>query len=136
MRVVFGTDERAEVSEAIKAELSALGHEVIVVAEGDPWPDVAQGVGRAVATGKADRGVVCCWTGTGVTMAANKLRGVRAALCVDAQTAAGARRWNDANVLGVSIRLTTPVVARELLQAFLDTEVAPGEEAQIAKLES
>ena len=136
MRVAFGTDERAEVTEAIKAELSALGHEVVVIAEGDAWPDVAKGVARAVAGGAADRGIVCCWTGTGVAMAANKVRGVRAALCVDAQTAAGARRWNDANVMAVSIRLTTPVVARELLQAFFETDVAPGEEAQIAKLEA
>ena len=67
-------------------------------------------------------GVVCCWTGTGVSIAANKVDGVRAALCVDAETARGARRWNDANVLAVSLRLTTPAVAEELLEAFTTTD--------------
>ena len=77
---------------------------------------------EAVASGRADRGVVCCYTGTGVAMAANKVRGVRAALCTDAATSAGARRWNDANVLAFGLRLTTVEVATEMIDTFLATD--------------
>jgi ribose 5-phosphate isomerase B len=134
VRIAFGTDEQTVVSEALKEELAARGHEVVVVGEGDPWPDVGRRVGEHVADGAVQRGVVCCWTGTGVSMAANKVSGVRAALCTDAETARGARRWNDANVLAVGLRLTSPEVARELVGAFLDTDADPGEAGEIAKL--
>ena len=134
MRIAFGTDERTEVTDAVKALLADRGHEVEVVGEGDPWPDVGRRVGEAVAGGAAERGVVCCWTGTGVSIAANKVDGVRAALCGDAETASGARRWNDANVLAFGLRLTTPTVAEELLDAFLTTDPDPGEADEIAKL--
>lgn len=134
MRIAFGTDERNDVTEAVKALLADRGHDVVVIAEGDPWPDVGRGVGEAVVTGEAERGVVCCWTGTGVSMAASKVPGARAALCGDAETARGARRWNDANVLALSLRLTTATVAEELLDAFLGTEAGEDEAAEIAKL--
>jgi ribose 5-phosphate isomerase B len=134
MRIAFGTDERTPVTDAVKALLAKRGHDVDVVGEGDPWPDVGRGVGEAVAGGTADRGVVCCWTGTGVAMAANKVAGARAALCGDTETARGARRWNDANVLALSLRLTTETVAEELLDAFLTTDPDPDERAEIGKL--
>lgn len=134
MRIAFGTDERAPLTDAITADLTEHGHEVVVVGNGEPWPDVGREVGEAVASGRADRGVVCCWTGTGVSMAANKVAGVRAALCTDAETARGARRWNDANVLALGLRLTSPELAREMLDAFLTTDADPGERAEIAKL--
>jgi ribose 5-phosphate isomerase B len=134
MRIAFGTDERTEVTDAVKALLAERGHEVTVVGEGDPWPDVGRRVGEAVAGGQVDRGVVCCWTGTGVSMAANKVAGVRAALCTDGETARGARRWNDANVLAFGLRLTTATVAEELLDAFLSTDPEPDEADEIAKL--
>ncbi len=134
MRIAFGTDERTGVTDHIKAALAERGHEVVVVGEGDPWPDVGRGVGEAVAAGGADRGVVCCWTGTGVSMAANKVPGVRAALCTDGETAVGARRWNDANVLALGLRLTSPAVADEMLDAFLATPSEADEAANIAKL--
>jgi ribose 5-phosphate isomerase B len=133
VRIAFGTDEVTELTDSIKAALAEDGHEVVVVGEGIPWPDVGRGVGEAVA-GDADRGVVCCWTGTGVSMAANKVAGVRAALCTDAETARGARRWNDANVLALGLRLTSPEVAKEMLDAFLATEPDPDERAEIDKL--
>jgi ribose 5-phosphate isomerase B len=137
MRVAFGTDERTVVSDAVKAHLADAGHVLVVVGAGDPWPDVGRRVGEAVVAGDAALGVVCCWTGTGVSIAANKVPGVRAALCVDAATAQGARRWNDANVLALSLRLTSPAVAAELLDAFLgDTAPDPDEAANIARLES
>ena len=119
MRVAFGTDETSELTELLLRLLREGGHDVVVSRVDRPWPE---------------RGVVCCWTGTGVSIAANKVPGVRAALCTDAATAAGARRWNDANVLAVSLRLTSPAVARELLDAFFSTAPDPGEAANIAQL--
>jgi ribose 5-phosphate isomerase B len=134
MRIAFGTDERTELTDTIKSMLAERGHEVTVVGEGIAWPDVGRGVGETVAAGEADRGVVCCWTGTGVSMAANKVPGARAALCTDAETARGARRWNDANVLALGLRLTSPEVAKEMIDAFLGTDPDPAESDEIAKL--
>jgi ribose 5-phosphate isomerase B len=134
MRVAFGTDEHTSLTESIVADLEQRGVDVRLVADGDPWPDVGRRVGEAVAGGDAERGIVCCWTGTGVSMAANKVAGVRAALCTDAETARGARRWNDANVLALGLRLTSPELAKEMVDAFLSTEVDDGEREQIAKL--
>jgi ribose 5-phosphate isomerase B len=107
----------------------------VVVGEGDAWPDVGHRVGQAVAGGAAERGVVCCWTGTGVSMAANKVPGVRAALCTDAETARGARRWNDANVLALGLRLTSPEVAKEMIDAFLSAEPEADERENIDRVE-
>ena len=134
MRVAFGTDEHTSVTEVIVAVLGDAGHEVVTLADGDPWPDVGRRVGEAVAAGRADAGVVCCWTGTGVSMAANKVDGVRAALCTDAETARGARRWNDANVLAMGLRLTSPELASEMLEAFMTTDPDESERAEIDKL--
>jgi ribose 5-phosphate isomerase B len=135
VRIAFGTDERTALTEAIAAELQQVGHEVVIVADPAPWPDAGRAVGEAVADGAAERGVVCCWTGTGVSMAANKVPGVRAALCTDAETARGARRWNDANVLALGLRLTSPEVAKEMLTAFLTTDPDDSERDNVAKLE-
>jgi ribose 5-phosphate isomerase B len=135
VRVAFGTDEVTALTTDLQQQLAGRGHEVVVVADGDPWPDVGRRVGEAVAAGVADRGVVCCWTGTGVSIAANKVPGVRAALCTDAETARGARRWNDANVLALGLRLTSPTVAAEMLDAFLATDPEPEERANIDRVE-
>jgi ribose 5-phosphate isomerase B len=96
---------------------------------------VGHDVGSLVATGAADTGVLFCWTGTGASIAANKVRGVRAALCTDADTAAGSRTWNDANVLVMSLRLTTPDTARAMLDAWFATDPDPAEAGNIARLE-
>ncbi len=136
MRVGFGTDEVTNVTEAILDHLVSLGHEVVGPVE-DAWPLVGRDVGRSVVDGEAERGIVCCWTGTGVSIAANKVPGVRAALCTDAETARGARRWNDANVLALSLRLTSAAMAREVVDAFLsESSVDPGEVGNIGRLES
>jgi ribose 5-phosphate isomerase B len=134
MRIAFGTDERTPLTDDMVAALADAGHDVVVRLEDEPWPDVGREVGEAVAGDRADRGVVCCWTGTGVSIAANKVAGVRAALCTDAETARGARRWNDANVLAVGLRLTSPTVAREMLDAFLGTDADAGEAGNIARV--
>jgi ribose 5-phosphate isomerase B len=135
MRIAFGTDERTALTDAVKRKLADDGHDVVVMAEGDPWPDVGRRVAGAVADGSAERGVVCCWTGTGVSIAANKVAGARAALCTDAETAEGARRWNDANVLAMGIRLTSVTVAAEMIDAFLGTDADPSEHNNIRRLD-
>ncbi len=134
MVIAFGTDERTALTEVIRTELEHRGHRVVALADAVAWPDVGRAVGEAVAGASADRGVVCCWTGTGVAMAANKVPGVRAALCTDAETARGARRWNDANVLALSLRLTSSEVAKEIIDAFLTTDVDDDERTNIDRL--
>lgn len=138
MRIAVGSDEKNYLTDALIAELERRGHELILfgplAGNSEPWPDVGRAVGEAVASGQADQGIVCCYTGTGVSIAANKVPGIRAALCHDAQTAAGARKWNDANVLALSLRLTTPELAREMLDAWFATECPPEEQATIDRL--
>lgn len=135
MRIAFSSDEDAAVARAVIGHLRSAGHEVDVLAFPAPWPQVGRAVGEAVASGRADMGVACCWTGTGVSIAANKVRGVRAALCSDAQTADGARRWNDANVLALSIRSTTEALAGEIVDAFLAGCPDPAEAPLLERLE-
>jgi ribose 5-phosphate isomerase B len=134
VRIAFGTDEHTPLADAIVAKVEEAGHEVVLRIEDEPWPDVGRRVGEAVAGGEAERGIVCCWTGTGVSIAANKVHGIRAALCTDAETARGARRWNDANVLAMGLRLTSETTAREMLDAFLTTPVDPDEAEAVAKV--
>jgi len=96
------------------------------------WPDVGEKIGAEVSSGKADQGILFCWTGTGVTIAANKVPGVRAALCWDAETAKGARMWDDANVLAMSLRSTSPAVAKEILDAWFSSDpVKTGVDAEL-----
>jgi ribose 5-phosphate isomerase B len=135
MRIAVGTDEVTGVTEAVERHVADAGHELVVLGHGDPWPEVGRGVGEAVAGGRADRGIVWCWTGTGVSMAANKIPGVRAALCTDPETARGARKWNDANVLALGLRLTSEPVAVEIVDAFLATEPDGTETDNIAAIE-
>jgi ribose 5-phosphate isomerase B len=138
--VVLGSDEASPLTEAVTDDLRKRGHEVVLVGppagEALEWADVGRRLGEAVVSGEADTGVLFCWTGTGASIAANKVTGVRAALCTDAETARGARRWNDANVLVLSLRLTSPAVASEMLDAWFTTDPDPGEAANIAKVSS
>jgi ribose 5-phosphate isomerase B len=134
VRIAFGTDEHTPLVDVILDALRERGVAVQVIADGDPWPDVGRDVATAVTSGAADVGVVCCWTGTGVSIAANKVPGARAALCTDAETARGARKWNDANVLAMGLRLTSPEVAKEMIDAFLTTDPDEAEREQFSKL--
>ena len=123
MRIALGSDAAGELPLAVDRWLREHDHEVIrfgalAPGENDAWPSVGRAVAGCVARGEARFGVLCCWTGTGVSIAANKVRGARAALCADAATAAGAREWNDANVLCLSLRLTSAGVAEEMLAAW------------------
>jgi ribose 5-phosphate isomerase B len=139
MRIVVGSDEKNALTDAVGEDLERRGHELLLVGppggEAVEWAEVGQRLGELVAKGEADTGVLFCWTGTGASIAANKVPGVRAALCTDAATAAGARKWNDANVLVMGLRLTSPEVAREMLDAWFTTEADPGESDNIARLE-
>jgi ribose 5-phosphate isomerase B len=124
MRCAIGSDDRGPLTDALLDELERRAIEVVrfgaLGADGsEEWASIGRAVGAEVAQGRAGLGIVCCWTGTGISIAANKVRGVRAALCADAATADGARRWNDANVLALSLRATSPAVGREILAAFL-----------------
>jgi len=135
MRIAFGTDEETALTRSVRGHLEGLRHQVVSVAGGEAWPEVGRAVGEAVAAGSADFGVACCYTGTGVSIAANKVPGIRAALCTDAVTAAGARKWDDANVLCMGLRLTSEVVASEMLDAFLGTPTEPEELEAISRVE-
>lgn len=131
MRIAVAADERVGVAGAVVEELRRRGHEPLLhgaLAEGerDGWAWASEAAARDVAEGRADRAIVCCWTGTGASIAANKVPGVRAALCGDAETARGARRWNDANALALSLRATSEAVLGEILDAWL--EEGPSEE--------
>lgn len=138
MRVALGADKLTRVVETLSDALSAAGHEVTrfgqAAGEDEAWGRTATRVGAAVARGEHAFGIVCCFTGTGVSIAANKVRGVRAALCVDAETARGARRWNDANVLALSLRLTSDALAREILAAWLAEPYGGTEHESLAAL--
>jgi ribose 5-phosphate isomerase B len=130
------------VARVIFNKLRDLGHEVLVYGpvadEKMLWPEVARRVAEDVAADRADEGVLFCWTGTGVSMAANKVTGIRAALCDDAETARGARLWNRANVLCMSLRRTSEVIAGEILEKWFATEYQPNEEDDtcLAQLEA
>ncbi len=123
MRISLAADELTGVAGAIVGELERRGHEVLrhgalAEAERHDWAWASEAAARDVTEGRAEQAIVCCWTGTGASIAANKVGGVRAALCGDAPTAAGARRWNDANVLALSLRSTSPAVLGEILDAW------------------
>jgi ribose 5-phosphate isomerase B len=141
MRISLAADELVGVAPALVQELARRGHETIVHGALDPpdrddWAWASEAAARDVPDGRADQAIVCCWTGTGASIAANKVPGIRAALCGDAQTAAGARRWNDANVLALSLRTTTDAILNEILDAWFATtpSLEPADRANIAHL--
>src|SRR5918996_6027823 len=143
MRIAVAADEHTGVAGAVVEQLRARGHETVAhgaLAEGerDDWAWASEAAARDVADGRADQAVVCCWTGTGASIAANKVRGARAALCGDAETAAGARRWNDANVLALSLRSTSEAVLEEILDAWFAAAPSPeaDDRANVAHLDA
>jgi|SRR6185437_12330256 ribose 5-phosphate isomerase B len=132
VKISVSADERTGVADAMVEELRRRGHEPIVHGalnddERDDWAWASEAAARDVAEGRAEQAVVACWTGTGASIAANKVPGIRAALCADAETARGARKWNDANVLALSLRTTSEAVLEEILDGWFDAE--PSHEA-------
>jgi ribose 5-phosphate isomerase B len=139
MRIAVAADERIGIAEALLEELRRRGHEPIphgALAEGerDDWAWASEAAARDVAEGRAEQAIVCCWTGTGASIAANKVPGIRAALCGDAQTAEGARKWNDANALAISLRSTSEAELAEILDAWFGGE-ASGDADDAANVE-
>jgi ribose 5-phosphate isomerase B len=125
VRIALAADECTGVAAEIARSLARRGHRVLLhgaLAEGerDDWAWASEAAARDVADGRADQAIVCCWTGTGASIAANKVPSVRAALCQDAATASGARRWNDANVLALSLRTTSEAELGEILDAWFE----------------
>lgn len=139
MRFSIGSDEDCEAPRAIEQALGARGHTVVcrgpLVGEDARWADIARRVAEDVASRAAEQGVLFCWTGTGVSIAANKVPGIRAALCADPVTATGARAWNDANILCLSLRATPPALAVEILDAWLAAQPDGTEDDQVARIE-
>ena len=142
MRIAVAADERAGIAGAVVEELRRRGHEPIPHGalsdqDRDDWAWASEAAARDVAQGRADQAVVCCWTGTGASIAANKVAGIRAALCGDGPTAAGARRWNDANVLALSLRATSEAELAEILDAWFEAVPSPeaGDRANVEHLE-
>jgi ribose 5-phosphate isomerase B len=134
VRIAFGADDQNDTTRAVVDYLAERGDE-IVTPEAQAWPEIGAAVGSAVVAGQADLGIVMCWTGTGVSIAANKVPGVRAAVAWEVWGAQRARRWNDANVLALSLKRLSADVAVEVVQAFLDTtEVDRDELDTIARL--
>jgi ribose 5-phosphate isomerase B len=130
MKVSVAADERTGVAGAVVEELRKRGHEPLLHgalsdAERDDWAWASEAAARDVAEGRAEAAVVACWTGTGASIAANKVPGARAALCGDAETASGARKWNDANVLALSLRTTSEALLEEILDAWFEGEPSP-----------
>ncbi|MBU45235.1 MAG: galactose isomerase [Spirochaetaceae bacterium] len=125
VKIILSSDEYGELIPAIQQAVEKAGHECTYVGPGPgeekDWPVVTSDAVARVASGEFDEGIVMCWTGTGATIAANKVKGIRAALCGDAETAKGARVWNHANVLALSMRKTSLPLAREILQSWFET---------------
>ncbi len=141
MRISLAADELTGIAGLLADELerrghSTLRHGALEDSERSDWAWASEAAARDVAEGRAEQGIVCCWTGTGASIAANKVERVRAALCLDAASAAGARRWNDANVLALSLRATSQAELSEILDAWFETEPSddPGERANVDHL--
>ncbi len=139
MKIAIASDEKTHLTDFVVEDLKARGHEVVplgpLAGENLPWTLASERLAVTVAQGQADEGVLFCYTGTGASMAANKVPGIRAALCADAQTARGARWWNDANVLVMSLRATSTEVAKEILEAWFSETVREDEKPTIAQLQ-
>ncbi len=142
MKIAFGADEVNETVRTVNAELQQRGYGIEAYLPNErikvTWTKAALAVARDVAQGRVDEGILMCWTGTGVCMAANKVHGIRAALCGDAETARGARLWNNANILCMSMRLITPGLAKEILEAWFSTKYIhnPEDDACLQEIET
>ena len=138
MKIAIASDEKTYLTDFVTRELEARGCQVVpfgpLKGEDLPWTLASEQLARSVASGEVEQGVLFCYTGTGASIAANKVPGVRAALCADAQTAQGARWWNDANVLVMSLRAISTEVAGEILEAWFSEDLRPGEEVYIQQL--
>ena len=131
-KIAVSCDEYGPLVEILLALLCKRGYEPVYFGpqEGEDsqdWPIVTQAAISQIIQGKVEEAIVMCWTGTGCSIIANKMPGIRAALCMDAKTAAGARTWNHANVLALSQRMTSPAILEEILDAWYETPLSTDE---------
>lgn len=137
MKIAVGSDGRLPIVDYLIKSLERREHEVIwhgpkSLEDGfKPYPNIAKKVTEEVISGNTDEAIIFCFTGTGITIAANKTKGIRAALCHDAFTAKGARLWNDANVLTLSMRLTPEIQLEEILDAWFENKYNPGDDDEV-----
>ncbi|HMQ46280.1 MAG TPA: RpiB/LacA/LacB family sugar-phosphate isomerase [Saprospiraceae bacterium] len=128
MQIPIASDLQTQLTTAVADWLAAKGYEPIpygaLLGGSTPWPTVGHEIASLVGAGQFQQAILFCWTGTGISIAANKVPGVRAALCWDAETARGAKKWNDANILCLSLRYTSEAVAKEILEAWFSTEAS------------
>ncbi len=140
MNIAVSSDEYYPIHDYVVEELKKLGHSVtcfgaLLTKETGSWVDAAKVASEAVRSGKCDEAILFCWTGTGVCITANRFPGIRAALCTDPQTAAGARTWNHANVLVLSNRILSEAGVTDILAAWLGTPMDERGRAEVGKLE-
>jgi len=141
MKLAVASDEKTHLTNRVVAFLKKKKHKLILL--GDlvdrkkrwKWVNIGVEAAKKIVKGKADYGIIFCWSGTGISMAANKVKGARAALCWDAETASLARKWDDANILCMSLRTTSETVAKEIIEAFLSTEFDEEDLNQAHKLD-
>lgn len=140
MKIAVASDEKTYLTDFIVAELEKRGHKPILfgplVGDDLPWTLASEKLALSVASGETDQGVLFCYTGTGASMVANKVRGIRAALCADAETARGAKWWNDANVLVMSLRAMSTEIANEILDAWFSEQVREEEKPFIDQFQA
>ena len=139
MKIAMGSDEKTYLTDFVIKELKKRGYKIglfgsLKSSKKIPWPDVGAEVAEKVASKEYDQGILFCWTGTGVSIVANKIPGIRAALCFNAKTAEGARKWNDANVLVMSLRLTSENIAKEILNAWFSTKFDDKKSSRLRKV--
>lgn len=138
MDIAVGSDKKTHLTDFVLRYLEKRDARVKLfgplAGAGDEWTDVAESVAREVSNGNCEQGILFCWTGTGVSIAANKVPGIRAALCADFETASGARKWNDANILAVSLRSTSTQVAAEILDGWFSSVPEESEKTNIEKV--
>ena len=138
MKIAIGSDEKNHLTDFIVDKLKKMNFELYLHGplknDNIQWTDVAREVAEKVSREECNQGILFCWSGTGVSIAANKIPGIRAALCTDAETASGARKWNDANVLAMSLRLTSPTVAEEILKAWFSSSPEEEERENVEKI--
>ena len=124
MKIAMGSDHGGfDLKEQIKAWLQENGHEVVDFGchskESCDYPDFVAAAARAVASGQCERGIVICTTGIGISITANKVKGIRCALCSDPWSAEMTRRHNDANMLAMGAGVVGPLLAQRIVEAFL-----------------
>lgn len=127
MKLVVASDERNKLTDYVLDYLNSLGHQIILLgalgsSPNDKWVEIGKEAAFLVSEGKVERGILFCWSGTGICMAVNRIKGARAALCWTPEIARLSRKWDDANILVMALVNTKEEVAKEMIDIFFQTE--------------